>query len=125
MSMLDECCQRPLGSIIHEPAAMAAVAASPIASERHSRRAANQSRPMPGVTLVISAKPHTNGKRKPRTIVKCEDEAHVAAPQLEECDRQDQSANRTGPVSTSRTPIIMAVHSPRNCGQGMEEQRAE
>ena len=49
-------------------ATTAPVTPSAIASARHSRRTANQSSPIPGVTLVSSTNPHVHGYRKPSTI---------------------------------------------------------
>ena len=46
----------------------AAVAPSAIARFRHSRRTANQSRPMPGVTLVSRMSAQAAGQRKPTTM---------------------------------------------------------
>ena len=45
-----------------------AVAETAIARCAHSRRTANQSRPIPGVTLVNSTNAHVQGQRNPRTM---------------------------------------------------------
>ena len=47
---------------------MAAVTPRAIASARHSRRTANQTSPIPGVTFVRMTKAHVHGYRKPSTI---------------------------------------------------------
>ncbi len=44
-----------------ETATIAPVTPSAIPSARHSRRTANHSSPIPGVTLVSSTKPHVHG----------------------------------------------------------------
>ena len=49
------------GRCASETATIAAVTPRAIASERHSRRAANQTRPSPGVTLVSSTKAQVHG----------------------------------------------------------------
>ena len=56
------------GARTNETAVTAAVAPSAIASCRHSRRNANQARPMPGVIFVRRTTDQVAGHRKPTTI---------------------------------------------------------
>ena len=49
------------GASRNDTPAMIAVAPRAMARERHSRRTANQTRPMPGVTLVSSTNDHVQG----------------------------------------------------------------
>ena len=44
-----------------------AVTPATVASDRHSRRTTNQSRPIPGVTFVNRTNNHAAGQRKPST----------------------------------------------------------
>ena len=67
---------------------IAAVAPSAKASARHSRRTANHSTPMPGVTFVMNISVHDADQRKPTTIATVE-QVDVAGDDLER-DRQEQ-----------------------------------
>src|SRR5687768_14797280 len=55
------------GPRMTETTMTASVAPAPIARDRHSRRAANQSRPIPGDSLVKIGNAHRAGHRKPST----------------------------------------------------------
>ena len=56
------------GAMTNETPAMTAVAPSAIARFLHSRRATNQSSPIPGVTFVRRTNDHAAGLRKPTTM---------------------------------------------------------
>ena len=56
------------GRVTKETATIAAVTPSAIPSDRHSRRTANHSSPIPGVIFVSRTSDQVHGQRNPRTI---------------------------------------------------------
>ena len=73
------------------------VAPAAIASERHSRRTANQRRPMPGVTFVSSTNDQVAGHRKPRTIAAAS-RSVMLPPKISGSAIRSPTASNTGPT---------------------------
>ncbi len=114
---------------IHMPGAMtaetttnAAVAPSAMASERHSRRTANHSRPIPGVTFVSSTNDQAAGQRKPSTMAVASSRWMLPT-RISMANRGMASRGRNqGPAShtySSAEPMIQAL---TNTTQGMADQ---
>ena len=83
--------------ITAETAMTAAVAPSAIPRFRHSRRTANQSRPIPGETLVSRMSAQTAGQRKPTTIATASNNEMLPP-------ASSAAASRT-PMANSRGPV--------------------
>ena len=85
------------GMMTTEIAMTAAVAPSAIPRFRHSRRTANQSRPIPGVTLVSRMSAQAAGQRKPTTIATASS-SEMLPPASSAVASRTPTANRRGPV---------------------------
>ena len=105
------------GIIAQETPATAAVAPSAIPRLRHSRRTANQSRPMPGVTFVRSTRPQAAGQRNPMTMATASS-SEMLPPTSSSAARSTPTANRRGPVRNRTASSSRAVHTPKKTGHG-------
>ena len=100
------------GISTNETATIAAVDPSAIASDRHSRRSANHSRPTPGVIFVSSTKAQVHGHRNPHTIATVS-RSEMLPPAISIAPTAMPSRNRSRPVRTHTAPMRIAVHAAR------------
>ena len=105
------------GMIAAETAMTAAVAPSAIPRFRHSPRTANQSNPIPGVTLVNRMSAHAAGQRKLTTIATASS-SEIFPPASSAAASSTPMANRRGPVRKRTATIRIAVQTPMKAIQG-------
>jgi hypothetical protein len=107
------------GARANDAATMAVVAPNAIASDRHSRRTANHSRPIPGVIFVRRTIDQVHGQRNPRTIAPARSrETFPPATSIAVNGKSSAARSRRGPARNRTALRSSAVQAAMNACHG-------